>query len=66
MQQVSLEWATQRLINLQSAWREQMVDVLGRLGLTSTRQLRGRTDLLYYLDKEPRRVVKSPTEAVKS
>ena len=66
MQQVSLEWATQRLINLQSAWREQMVDVLGRLGLTSIRQLRGRTDLLYYLDKEPRRVVKSPTEAVKS
>ncbi len=48
MQQMSLEWATQRLINLLGAWREQMVDVLSKLGLKSVRELRGRTDLLYY------------------
>ena len=66
MQQVSLEWATQRLINLHAAWREQMCDVLSRLGLSSVSQLRGRTDFLYYLDQEPKRGVKAPTEAAKS
>jgi glutamate synthase domain-containing protein 2 len=46
---MSLEWATQRLINLMSAWREQMVDILVRLGIPSTRELRGRSDVLHYL-----------------
>jgi len=46
---MSLEWATQRLINLQFAWREQMLEVLTRLGMTSIRDLRGRTDTLCYL-----------------
>jgi len=46
---MSLEWATQRLINLQNAWREQMTDVLARLGMKSVRELRGRTDALCYL-----------------
>ena len=50
MQQMSLEWATQRLINLQNAWREQMVEVLARLGMSSIRELRGRHDLLCYID----------------
>ena len=53
MMQMSLEWATQRLINLQNAWREQMVDVLSRLGMKSIRELRGRSDLLCYLSDEP-------------
>ncbi len=48
MQQMSLDWATQRLINLLAAWREQIVDVLSKLGIRSTRELRGRTDVLYY------------------
>jgi glutamate synthase domain-containing protein 2/ferredoxin len=51
--QMSMEWATQRLINLQNAWREQMLDVLSRLGMNSIRELRGRGDLLCYLDSEP-------------
>jgi len=46
---MSLEWATQRLINLQNAWHEQMVDVLRRLSLASVRDLRGRSDLLCYI-----------------
>jgi glutamate synthase domain-containing protein 2/ferredoxin len=50
MMLMSLEWATQRLINLHSAWREQMVDALARMGMTSIRQLRGRSDMLCYLD----------------
>jgi glutamate synthase domain-containing protein 2 len=46
---MTLDWATQRLINLHAAWREQMVDALSRLGLSSIRELRGRTDCLYYM-----------------
>jgi glutamate synthase domain-containing protein 2/ferredoxin len=49
---MSLEWATQRLINLQNAWREQMISVLSILGLPSIQSLRGRTDLLCYLTDE--------------
>mgnify|MGYP000005724093 FL=1 len=41
-------WGAQRIINLYNAWREQLVDLLSKLGLRSIRELRGRTDLLYY------------------
>ena len=47
-QLMTLEWATQRLINLIAAWREQIVDALVRLGMTSIRELRGRRDCLRY------------------
>jgi glutamate synthase domain-containing protein 2/ferredoxin len=46
---MELEWATQRLINLQNAWREQIVEVLHHLGMSSIRELRGRSDVLCYL-----------------
>ena len=51
MMLMTLDWATQRLINLQNAWREQVVDVLSRLGLESIQALRGRTEFLYYMAK---------------
>jgi glutamate synthase domain-containing protein 2/ferredoxin len=47
---MGLEWATQRLINLQNAWHEQMLSVLRRLGMLSIRDLRGRADVLCYLE----------------
>jgi glutamate synthase domain-containing protein 2/ferredoxin len=53
MMQVDLDWATRRLINLNFAWREQMVDALARLGMTSIRELRGRSDVLCYLSDDP-------------
>jgi glutamate synthase domain-containing protein 2/ferredoxin len=53
MMQMSLEWATQRLVNLLNAWREQMVAVLARLGMKSVRELRGRSDVLCYVSDEP-------------
>ena len=49
---MSLEWATQRLTNLHNAWREQMVEVLSRLGMRSIRELRGRSDVLRYISDE--------------
>ena len=52
LEMVSVEWCTQRLVNLYHAWREMLVDILHRLGLDSVAALRGRTDLLMHLDYE--------------
>jgi glutamate synthase domain-containing protein 2 len=52
MSQMSLEWATQRIVNLYNSWREQMVDVLSGLGMKSVRELRGRSNLLCYVTDE--------------
>jgi glutamate synthase domain-containing protein 2/NAD-dependent dihydropyrimidine dehydrogenase PreA subunit len=52
LKMVTVEWCTQRLVNLYSAWRDMLVDILYRLGLESVAALRGRTDLLTHLDYE--------------
>ena len=55
LEMLTIEWCTQRLVNLYSAWREMLVDILWRLGLDSVSALRGRTDLLMHLDYEGNR-----------
>ena len=52
LEMVTVDWCTQRLVNMYSAWREMLVDILYRLGLDSVASLRGRTDLLTHLDYE--------------
>jgi glutamate synthase domain-containing protein 2 len=52
LEMVDIDWCTQRLVNLYSAWREVLVDILYGLGLSSITELRGRTDLLRHLDYE--------------
>ena len=52
LEMVDVDWCTQRLVNLYSAWRQMLVDLLYRLGLDSVGALRGRTDLLTHLDYE--------------
>jgi glutamate synthase domain-containing protein 2/NAD-dependent dihydropyrimidine dehydrogenase PreA subunit len=52
LEMLTIQWCTQRLVNLYSAWREALVDILYRLGLDSVAALRGRTDLLTHLDYE--------------
>jgi glutamate synthase domain-containing protein 2 len=52
LEMVEIDWCTQRLINLYSAWRNTLVDILYNLGLDSVTALRGRTDLLRHLDYE--------------
>ena len=49
---LTVEWCTQRLINMHNAFRECLVDILYRLGVESVTALRGRTDLLMHLDYE--------------
>ncbi len=58
MMQMSLPWATQRLVNLLNAWREEIVEQLARLGMRSIRELRGRSDLLCYLEDGPEEVAR--------
>ncbi|MHC4402986.1 MAG: glutamate synthase-related protein [Planctomycetota bacterium] len=50
MPMTTVDWATQRLVNLYNAWREMFVEILFRLGVGSVAALRGRTDLLMHLD----------------
>ena len=52
LEQLTIDWCTQRLVNLYSAWRNALVEILYRLGLDSVTALRGRTDLLTHLDYE--------------
>jgi len=49
-EQITVEWGSQRVINLYNAWRKDLVGILKRLGLRSVSELRGRTDLLIHLD----------------
>jgi glutamate synthase domain-containing protein 2 len=49
---VDPEWGAERIANLYSSYRIQLVDILRRLGLRSVRELRGRTDLLVYRPRE--------------
>ena len=54
LEMLTIEWSTQRLVNLYHAWHEILVDLLYRLGLDSVSALRGRTDLLSHMDYEER------------
>jgi glutamate synthase domain-containing protein 2 len=49
-QTYSLEWATQRLTNLFHSIAMQLQDILCRFGMTSVRELVGRSDLLSHQD----------------
>ena len=47
---MDIDWGTQRLINMHTAWRAQLVDILSKFGMRDVKELRGRTDLLRHLD----------------
>jgi glutamate synthase domain-containing protein 2 len=46
--EIDVDWASQRLINLFASWKEQLVEILRKVGVESVEELRGRTDLLRY------------------
>lgn len=47
---ISEQYAEQRIVNMYMAWRKQWCRLLKRFGMTSIRQLVGRSDLLVHLD----------------
>ncbi|MEW6608301.1 MAG: FMN-binding glutamate synthase family protein [bacterium] len=46
------EWAAQRISNLLTSWRNQLVEILQHLGMKSITELVGKTDCLYHIDYE--------------
>jgi len=40
-EEVDLEWGTQRIVNLMAAWRDQLLEVLGAMGMREVCRLRG-------------------------
>ncbi|MEW6349120.1 MAG: glutamate synthase-related protein [Thermodesulfobacteriota bacterium] len=47
---MELEWGTQRILNMFSCWKDQLREILFRLGMSSIHELVGRTDVLSHLD----------------
>jgi len=47
---MDLNWGSQRIINMLSCWKDQLQEILYRLGMQSVRELVGRTDVLAHLD----------------
>ena len=44
------EYAEQRIVNMYMAWRKQWCEMLRQFGMTSMKELTGRSDLLVHLD----------------
>jgi glutamate synthase domain-containing protein 2 len=51
-QLIDPDWGAQRISNLYVAWQNQLKTLLLQLGLKKIKELRGRTDLLRYIDEE--------------
>ena len=47
---IEMEWGARRIVNMFLAWREELAQMLRRLGMGSIRELVGRTDCLVHLD----------------
>ena len=47
---MDLEWATQRIVNMYTAWQRQLIEILNIFGMKSVSELTGRIDLLAHLD----------------
>jgi glutamate synthase domain-containing protein 2 len=46
------EWGTQRIVNLMAAWRDQLLEVLGAMGMREVRRLRGELGRTIFQAKE--------------
>jgi hypothetical protein len=50
IQEVEPDYATQRIVNLMSAWHSQLIEVLGAMGIREVRRLRGETGRAMFLE----------------
>ncbi|MBW2121967.1 MAG: 4Fe-4S dicluster domain-containing protein [Deltaproteobacteria bacterium] len=50
------DWGATRMINLMAAWQNQLLEVLGAMGLREVRRLRGETGRALYFDQLEREV----------
>jgi len=47
-------WGTQRVVNLMNAWRDQLLEILGAMGMREVRRLRGDTGRAIFQDEAER------------
>lgn len=52
IEELDPRWGASRVINLMLSWRDQLLEVLGAMGLRDVRRLRGETGRAIYADKE--------------
>ncbi len=53
IENIEPEWAMQRIMNLVGAWRSQLIEVLGAIGIREVRRLRGETGrAMFFQDLE--------------
>jgi glutamate synthase domain-containing protein 2 len=50
--EIDAEWGAQRLVNLMAAWRDQLLEALGAMGLREVRRLRGETGRVIFEEVE--------------
>jgi glutamate synthase domain-containing protein 2 len=50
---IDAEWGAQRLVNLMSAWRDQLLEAMGAMGIREIRRVRGELGrAIFYCDEE--------------
>ncbi|UCE41347.1 MAG: alpha-hydroxy-acid oxidizing protein [Candidatus Aminicenantes bacterium] len=52
IEELDPRWGASRIINLMLSWRDQLLEVLGAMGLRDVRRLRGETGRAIFADKE--------------
>jgi glutamate synthase domain-containing protein 2/NAD-dependent dihydropyrimidine dehydrogenase PreA subunit len=52
IEELDPRWGASRIINLMLAWRDQLLEVLGAMGLRDVRRLRGETGRAIFADQE--------------
>jgi glutamate synthase domain-containing protein 2 len=50
IQEVEVDYAAQRMVNLMGAWHSQLIEVLGAMGIREVRRLRGETGRAMFLE----------------
>jgi ferredoxin len=50
IQEVDVDYAAQRMVNLMGAWHSQLIEVLGAMGMREVRRLRGETGRAMFLE----------------
>ncbi|MFC2157882.1 glutamate synthase-related protein [Acidobacteriota bacterium] len=52
IEELDFRWGASRIINLMLSWRDQLLEVLGAMGLRDVRRLRGETGRAIFADRE--------------
>jgi glutamate synthase domain-containing protein 2 len=50
--EIDAEWGAQRMVNLMAAWRDQLLEALGAMGMREVRRLRGEVGRLIFEETE--------------